>query len=261
MGSRKGQPGNNKFGNPHWDEVRDKRGSKPGVKRGPYRTNKLFRNKDYMMGWNPKNLKLVEGEKSYPGAKNFLRTIVQTESLPMRERRDAAAVLMPYEEVKREGSFLGIKWEQPAPKSPEEALDQQCMIIDMHRQQRVTDVEAVALSANIVALFPMIDRIEIINGIAELREAVAANPPVVEFNAVGGLPRLPGAEDIIMPDDARKARKMGTSVGPEDGNSDVAEPAARVEEIDPAAWYNDQDNRRPPDESGGGGDDGEGTSS
>jgi hypothetical protein len=213
------------------------------------------------MSWNPKNLKLVEGEKPYPGAKNFLRTIVQTESLPMRERRDAAAVLMPYEEVKREGSFLGIKWDTPAPKSPEEALDQQCMIIDMHRQQRVTDVEAIALSANIVALFPMIDRIEIINGIAELREAVAANPPIIDVTTEGGLPRLPGAEDIIMPDDAKKARQMGASAGSENGNSDVAEPAARVEEIDPAAWYTDQDTRRPPDESRGGGDDVGGTAS
>jgi hypothetical protein len=199
--------------------------------------------------------------RSYYSLFFSLRTIVQTESLPMRERRDAAAVLMPYEGVKREGSFFGIKWDTPAPKSPEEALDQQCMIIDMHRQQRVTDVEAIALSANIVALFPMIDRIEIINGIAELREAVAARSPVIDVTTEGGLPQLPGAENLIMPGDAGKARGMGASEGSEDGNSNVAEPAARVEEIDPAAWYKDQDSRRPPDESGGGGDDGEGASS
>jgi hypothetical protein len=208
------------------------------VKRGPYKTNKLFRNKDFMMSWNPK-LKLVEGEKSYMGAKEYLRSVVMTESISARDRAQAAGMLLPYEEVKKEGSYLSVKWAQPAPANLEEAHAQLGEIAVMHRLRKITDHDAQALRENILALFEPMDRLVLLHRIATLEGHVGDGSQygsAAEVSVVGGLPSLPGT-NISMPRNV-EARTDGV---PKD-NGEQGESPGSADADTPAS---DPDHRRP----------------
>jgi hypothetical protein len=208
MGSYKGQPSNNPAGNPRFEEIRNKRGPKRGVKRGPYKTNKLFRNKDFMMSWNPK-IKLVEGEKPYMGAKAYLRTVVQSEGISARDRTQAAGMLLPYEEVRLEGQKLSVRWDKPAPATLEEAMSQLGEIAVKLRLQEITDHDARILREDILALFQPMDRIALANRIT-LLEVHIGDGKNYAGNAAGvivtnGLPQLPGTS-IAMPENVEMRR-------------------------------------------------------
>jgi hypothetical protein len=195
MGSYKGQPGNNKLGNPHWDKVRN-RGSKKGVQRGPYKTKRSYERLMYeMQATKRPELKVVDGEVVYPGAKNFLRTVVQCESLAMRDRVQAAQGLLAFEEVKPQGQKLSVRWDRPAPTSLVDAFNQLAEIDEKVRKQEINDHDATMLRAGIEALYGPMDRIVLVNRIASLEGFVGTGEQydnTGDVTVTGGLPALPG---------------------------------------------------------------------
>jgi hypothetical protein len=232
MGLHKGCKGNNPKGNPNWEEVRWRRGSKPGIKRGPYKTNKLFQHRDAPM---KPHLKIVDGVEEYVGAKAFLQTMVCTSTLSWRDRKDAAGILIAYEEVKPEGHFLSIAWDKKAPADLEEAKNQLGEIVVLLRQQKIKDTDAKMLTEGILSLFEPMDRLELINRLSALETHVGDGKQFEENNAssaviTGGLPSLPGC-DIAMPGSKECStdgvvtddQKSGRGVGETDQDSQAAD--------------------------------------
>jgi hypothetical protein len=189
-------------GNPS-GETKTKRGVKKGTIRGPYKTNKLFRNREYLMRNKP-DLQIVDNamEAIKPGA--YLRSIVSTESMPHRDRMTAALGLMRYEEPPAEGRYLTAKWDEPAPKTLEQAIEQSGKIAELHRRGVYTDAEAAALHDGINRIAQLMGWADLAKRVEALEAKDAARQEAgvasgVQVAIVSDLPLLPGNERLLMP--------------------------------------------------------------
>jgi hypothetical protein len=237
MGLHKGCKGNNPLGNPHWAEVRNKYGVKPGSIRGKYKTKRSFQ--QLMEEMHPETkpkLALVNDPAERIDPLEYLNSVVSNPATTQRDRIGAALGVLPYVHTKAEGKYLSLNWDMPAPATVEEAQYQIRMVNEMLRRQKIKDTEATKLIEGITALYPTMERLEIVREIMELKNKVEGRAPIIDVFAEGGLPQLPGNENMILNVKPENPDKMGTS----DGSPTVPESTGGIESIDPADWRSDQ---------------------
>jgi hypothetical protein len=138
--------------------------------------------------------------------------------------------------TKAEGKYLSLNWDMPAPATVEEAQYQIRMINEMLRKQKIKDTEATKLIEGITALYPTMERLEIVREIMELKNKVEGRVPIIDVTAEGGLPCLPGTGDMLLNGKSRNPDEMGTS----DGSPTVPESTGGIESFDPTDWRKDQ---------------------
>jgi hypothetical protein len=151
--------------------------------------------------WKPRAIEGKSGDIK-PGA--YLRAIVSEESLPHRDRMTAALGLMRYEEPPAEGRYLTAKWDEPAPKTLEQAVEQSGKIAELHRRGVYTDAEAAALHdginriAQLMGWADLAKRVEVLEARDAARQE-AGDASGVQIAVIGDMPMLPGNEQLLMP--------------------------------------------------------------
>jgi hypothetical protein len=110
------------------------------------------------------NIKLVEGKEKQIDTREYLEQVVATDTLPHRDRMAAALGLMPFKYPRAEGRYLGFQWDEPAPKTLEQAISQTQKIIELERQGVINNVDATTLHDRISRISQLIQGQNIGNG-------------------------------------------------------------------------------------------------
>jgi hypothetical protein len=220
VGSYKGQPTNNPAGNPECELHRNKRGSKPGVPRGPYRKKTRVENAvryqkvlEEMHPTSPPKLRAVEDKVESMDCLDLTQAVIDNPAIPIRDKLAAAAIQAPYKHAKQTSKVLSNRINLPVPQNAADARTQIGLILQMVRQQMLTVEEGEKQIAMLQAFItadndadfgPRLERLE-----ARYQNQGA---PIIDAEVVSDMPALPLGENdapIIMPGTPEWKAKYG----------------------------------------------------
>jgi hypothetical protein len=232
------------------DDRGSRGGSKPGVKRGPYKTKRsqaelheFIEQQKNPMAAKP-DIKLVKDEGRYIDTKEYLKSVVATDTLPHRDRTTAALGLMPFEYPKAEGRYLGFQWDEPAPKTLDQAIIQSQKIIELERQGVINNVDATTLHDRISRIAQLMGWADLAKRVEALEARDAARQEAgdasgVQVVVVDGMPTMPGTGQVKLPGCMNEAGEYVISGVAQQGEGAREEPAP-ADRADTDAGRDDQ---------------------
>jgi hypothetical protein len=225
----------------------DNRGSRPGVKpgtiRGPYKTKRSQAELHDLIEQqkNPTmkpTVKLVEGKEKHIDTKEYLKQVVATDTLSHRERTTAALGLLPFEYVKAEGRYLGFQWDEPAPRTLDQAIEQTQKIIELERLGTINSADATTLHdrinriAQLFGWHDLAKRVEALEA-KDIARQEAGDASGVKIAIISDLPQLPGNEQLLMPGRQTEEGYVVTGVNQQSQEAGGAEASPDSEDKNP----------------------------
>jgi hypothetical protein len=187
---------------------------------------------------------------------DLTQSVIDNPSISVRDKLTAAAILAPYKHSKAEGHRLKLEWNDPPPRTIDEAIEYSRKILEFQVRGVITDIEADKLRAGVQHLAQLLGWGELAQRIEALEaKAEIIGPQPVQIAITGGLPVLPGNEaTLIMPDRKRSKPTPPTfsfdDEEPANGAGDTAQQSEGARTDAEASGPDDPDTGRPPGEDG-----------
>jgi hypothetical protein len=190
--------------------------------------------------WTPRVVE--EGEREHCDPLDYLQRTIDNPQMSHRDKVFAASNLAPYVHPKRTGQYVSNVINIPPPQNAAEAKNQIALVSHHVRLGYATVEEGNALISHLEAFIRAEGVTELAPRIAALEQAAAARGDTivnqVALSIESSLPRLPGNEQLIMPNQQQieaAANERGDAAQSPSETREDNSPAG-IEDLDPRGF-------------------------